>query len=259
MSQNQMSAGAGRRDAFDSIKTRGSVSSVIVSVLAVVGVGGIVIALLSPAMRVSRPAGLRTACMNNLKQIALGLQLYAEKHHALPPAYTTDAHGKPLHSWRTLILPFIEEGELYKSIDLTKPWDDPANAEAFKKVVPVYQCPGSGYEDNRTIYLAIVAPESCIQATESRRLADITDQQLQTLMLIEADLDQAVPWMSPVDASEADVIGLSQKTKLVHPGGVNAAFVDGHVQFINCNLPADQLRALISIAGNDDALANGAE
>ena len=45
-------------------------------------------------------------CVNNLKQIALALHNYEEVYKVLPPAYTVDAQGRPLHSWRTLILPY---------------------------------------------------------------------------------------------------------------------------------------------------------
>ena len=71
-------------------------------------------------------------CANNLKQIALALRNYESVYHALPPAYTVDAEGKPLHSWRTLILPYLEQQALYDKIDLSKPWDDPANKEAYE-------------------------------------------------------------------------------------------------------------------------------
>ncbi len=80
----------------------------------------------------------------------------------LPPAYTTDADGKPLHSWHTLILPYMGESHLYNTIDLTKPWDDPENAAAFETILLVYCCPSAREgEDNRTSYLAIVTPNSC--------------------------------------------------------------------------------------------------
>ena len=97
----------------------------------------VLVALLFPARRGSREAARRTQCRNNLKQIALALHNYESHYHALPPAYTIDAEGKPLHSWRTLILPWIEQVNLYNSIDLSKPWDDPANAEALNTVPQV--------------------------------------------------------------------------------------------------------------------------
>ena len=108
---------------------------------AVVGILALLIALLLPASRGSREAARRMQCSNHLKQIALALQNYADTYGCLPPAHTVDAEGKPLHSWRTLILPFMEQKELYDQIDLSKPWDDPANEKAMKTKISYYVCP----------------------------------------------------------------------------------------------------------------------
>jgi prepilin-type processing-associated H-X9-DG protein len=236
-------------------------SATLLKLLAVLGIIVIAIAMMLPAVRTAREPARRNQCRSQLEQIALALKRYAEVHGALPPAYTTDASGKPLHSWRTLILPFMEEQQLYNAIDLTKPWNDPVNAAAFNTNLAVYQCPSAPWEiDNRTTYLAVVAPNSCIQATEPRKLSDVTDDPSQTLMVIEVDEEHAVPWMSPVDANEDVVLDLaSPKSRTPHPGGVQAAFVDGSVYFLADGIPATIRRTLISIAGNDNVTAESAD
>ena len=75
----------------------------LVEGLVVVAIIGILVALLLPAVRTAREPARRLQCANNLKQIAIALQNYESVYHALPPAYTVDTNGKPLHSWRTLI------------------------------------------------------------------------------------------------------------------------------------------------------------
>src|SRR5690242_8873949 len=74
-----------------------------VEVLAVVACLAILILFLLPATRSVRPAARRSQCVNNMKQIMLALINYEQSYEALPPAYTVDAKGRPLHSWRTLI------------------------------------------------------------------------------------------------------------------------------------------------------------
>ncbi|HEY2761553.1 MAG TPA: DUF1559 domain-containing protein [Pirellulales bacterium] len=235
-----------------------SVASTVIKVFIGIGIAGVVVAMLLPAVRSARPAAFRNSCSNNLKQIAIAILDYADKYHELPPAYTTDANGKPLHSWRTLILPFIEERRLYESINLTKPWDDPANAKALNTHLSAYTCPAStGDPDNRTTYLAVVTPTSCLQPSKSKTLSDITDGVNKTLMVIEVDTDHAVPWMAPIDADENVVVGIGPNSKLAHDSGFTAAFVDGHVEFLFTDLPAAQRRALISAAGNDNAALEG--
>lgn len=220
-------------------------------------------ALLSPAYRSARWAAKRSWCANNLKQIMLALNNYAEAEGAYPPAYTVDANGKPLHSWRTLILPYLEYHDLYESIDLTKPWDDPVNAKAFETVVGTYDCPCiivdpavpcpelRGRSWNKTVYRASVGPHAFLRPTEPRPLATIADGTDWTLSMIEVALEDAVPWMAPEDADEAMILNLRPGSKLVHPGGVNAAFADGSALFLKTSIPPEIRRAMISVDGGE--------
>jgi prepilin-type processing-associated H-X9-DG protein len=236
--------------------------STLLKLAVILGIVATVTAMLLPAVRTAREPARRSQCANNLRQIALALQLYEDVHGTLPPAFTTDADGKPLHSWRTLILPFLEEEQLYNSIDLSRPWNHPVNAAALNTKVSAYQCPSAERwesDGKRTIYQAVVTPNSCFRATEPRSLSEITDGAKNTLMLIEVDEEHAVPWMSPVDADEETVLGLGgPKSETAHPGGVHGAFVDGSVEFLRDAMPANARRALISIAGNDKLADEGA-
>jgi hypothetical protein len=221
-----------------------------------VAIIAVLIALLLPATRSARPAARRAQCTNNLKQIALALRHYEQDHKALPPAYTVDAHGRPLHSWRTLILPYLEHEALYRTIDLSKPWNDPANARALATSLPVFQCPESVKRPNMTTYLATTAPNGCLIPREPRRLAEITDAHEATLMVIEAGEENAIPWMAPMDVDELLVVSLGPATRLHHAGGMNACCVDGRVLFLKADTPARVRRALMSISGNDNDIAS---
>ncbi len=227
-------------------------------VLVVLGILGLLVALLLPATRSAGPAARRSQCVNNLKQISLALHNYEEAHKALPPSYSVDSTGRPLHSWRTLILPFLGEEELYRTIDLTKPWNDPVNATALGARPSIFNCPATIGSPNTTTYLAIIAPDGCFGGKEPRRLREITDGQASTLMVIEAAKNDAVPWMAPRDADERLLLGIGPDSQLDHPGGLNAAFVDGSVKFLRLRtkVPARVRRALISISGHDEVSAD---
>ena len=67
--------------------------------------------------------------------------------------------------------------------------------------------------------------------------------------MIEVDSEHAVPWMSTTDADEKVVMGIGPRSKLDHPGGVSAAFVDGHVQFLDADMPAADVVALFPSRG----------
>ena len=94
-----------------------------------------------------------------------------------------------------------------------------------------FTAPSTVGQRNTTAYLAIVGPNGCFLPNGSRRLAEITDAHGSTLMVIEAGEENAVPWMAPMDADEALVMGLGPDTKLHHAGGMNACFVDGQRGF----------------------------
>ena len=223
----------------------------VIEAIVCVGIIGLLIALLLPAVRTARPAASRNACINNLKQIALALHNYNDVYKAFPPAYTVDAEGKPLHSWRTLILPYLEETALYETIDLSKPWDDPENADAFNARISAYQCPEAQDGTNQTAYLAIVAPDGFFKPIEPRHFSDVIDKTSDTIMLVEAPIDRAVPWMSPQDADEQLLMEIGSNSKLPHTGIFGVAFVDGHVRLLDSGLPTATRRALITIAGGD--------
>ena len=203
----------------------------LMELLVVIVIVAVLIFLLLPVRRHSPEASRRSQCKNNLKQIGLALHNYHDVYQALPPAYTVDAHGKPLHSWRTLILPFLEQKALYDKIDLSKPWDDPVNAEALKTCPGVYHCPSATTPNDQTTYLAIAGPDGCLSTTHPRPLSEITDGTTNTLMVVEVPVANAVPWMAPQDTDEQLLLSFNQQTPWHHTGGIHGLLGDGSVRF----------------------------
>ncbi len=201
----------------------------------------------------ARESARRATCSNNLRNIALALHNYESDYHCFPPAYTVGASGKPLHSWRTLILPYIDQKELYKKIDLSKPWDDPANKIAFDTPLRLYECP-STVGRGLTTYFAVVASKGCFQPMKCVSFADIKDRRDSTLMVIEVSEKHAVHWMSPNDATEDLILSRKADAEFSHPHGSQAVFVDGHIEFLTENVGADVLRAMVSIDADDVVL-----
>jgi hypothetical protein len=182
----------------------------------------------------------------------MALHNYVQDHKALAPAYTMDANDRPLHCWRTLILPYLEQRSLYEKIDLSKPWNDPVNATASATKLAVFICPEVVDAKNTTAYLAIVGPDGFLVPGRSRRFEEITDGLASTLAVIEASEEDAVPWMAPFDADADTVMKLDTKAQLHHPGGTNSARADGSVWFLKADTPAPVRRALLSLSGNDN-------
>ncbi len=95
--------------------------------LVLTAVGGILVALLLPAIQAAREAARRNQAVNSMKQIMLSMHNYADSHKVLPPHANYSGDGKPLLSWRVHILPYLEENELYHQFHLDEPWDSPHN------------------------------------------------------------------------------------------------------------------------------------
>ncbi|MCA9093111.1 MAG: DUF1559 domain-containing protein [Planctomycetaceae bacterium] len=219
--------------------------------LVVVAILCVTIALLLPPVQQPRGPHITTSCRNNLVDIGLAIEYYEETYKVLPPAYTIDADGTPLHSWRTLILPYLDEKDLYDSIDLTRPWDDPVNAAAFEQMPYIYKCPGIKHPTNRTMYLGIVGKDKFFSGSMSRKLEEITDKHDETIMIIEVPEDQGVPWMAPLDADEKLILSFDAETKWPHPKRRIAAFVEGKPQSLPTTTTPEELRRMLTIAGGD--------
>lgn len=211
----------------------------------------VAVALLLPATRTAREAARRVSCSNNLRQITLALGEYAKAHGHLPPARMLAADGTALHSWRTLILPYLEENRLFESIDLSKPWDDPVNAAARETVVSVFQCPSSSKDGPLTTYQAVILPEGLFRPDGTASLQEFAEADPATVIVIDSPSDRAVHWMEPSDVdADAFLVGLRHSSD--HSGNVLLmATVDGRVLTFFAddeNVMAADSRALLTPA-----------
>jgi hypothetical protein len=225
----------------------------VVALIAVIGtvtVGGVLVALLLPAVQAAREAARRMQCQNNLKQVALAMHNYHDVYKSFPPAYTVDADGNKLHSWRTLLLPFLEQAPLYDQIDLNKPWDAPENQHIADTSVPVYACPSSpNGMMPYTNYMVIVGPGAIFEGDQPIGIRDITDGTSNTILVVEVE-GQQVPWMEPTDLSldqmQMAINSGPTEPGSNHPGGFQAALADGSVRFIAASIDPNTLRILIT-------------
>lgn len=204
--------------------------------------GGIGFALLMPAVHSARVAAERAGSSNNLKQIALAMHNYHENYNALPPAYTVDADGNKLHSWRTLLLPFMEQQNLYNQLKLDEPWDSPTNQSVGSNTI--YSYTRDGIETN-TDYVLITGPGTLFEDSKAIRLAEVLDGTSNTIMIVEV-VNSDISWMEPRDFTIDEFLANVAGGTTPFPGGRNVALADGSVRFLSSSMPTDQLRNLIT-------------
>jgi prepilin-type N-terminal cleavage/methylation domain-containing protein/prepilin-type processing-associated H-X9-DG protein len=122
----------------------------LVELLVVIAVIGILIAILLPAVQAAREAARRSQCSNNLKQLGIALISYHDSQRAFPAGYISnfDASGNdtgPGWGWAALMLPQIEQGNLYNSINFKLPIEAPSNT-ARLQAIPTLLCPSDEVE-----------------------------------------------------------------------------------------------------------------
>lgn len=209
--------------------------------------------LLWPAVEsVRRPRG-RSPCNRNLWMISLALQNYYAEHSSFPPPYLADDNGQPMHSWRVLILPFMDtyERDLYKQYRFDEPWYGPNNRKLIKKMPPVYRCPSRKRKsgDFTTDYVAVTGPNTMWPVGQTVQISDVTDGTSSTLMVVESS-NSGICWMEPLDL-DVDTIPMEVNPKgkrgfsSVHPDGALGAFVDGSVQYLPDSTPSNTVKALL--------------
>jgi prepilin-type processing-associated H-X9-DG protein len=216
--------------------------------------GGILAALLLPAVQQAREAARRSQCKNNLKQIGLALHNYADAYGSFPPAYIADASGKPMHSWRVLILPYIDQAPLYNQYNFSEPWDGPGNSRLLAQMPPVYACPShpGAPGGTNTAYAGVFGEKCVFRGSEPVAFKDITDGSSDTLMVVEADA-AGIPWMKPDDVdivihpTLGDPAGFSSS----HAGGVQGLMCDGSVRFFSLSISPQTLQALFTRNAGD--------
>jgi hypothetical protein len=195
-------------------------------------------------------------CMNNLNASAIGLEGYRQKNGTFPPASTADADGKPMHSWRTLILPYVENQGLYEQYNQKEPWDGPNNS----KLPPpgtMYVCPRHPDSPMMTSYFAVVGPNT---VWEEKTRGKQSARAERAIMLVEM-ANSGIRWTEPRDLAVEEAVRAIQAGPhwrdrgyfcYDQPGVTFVALGNGWVKALPARTPRETLEALLTINGKED-------
>ncbi len=236
-----------------------TIGVVIAIVLGVVVVcGGIMVALLLPAVQAARESARRMQCSNNLKQIALAMHNYHDTYKTMPPAAIKDEDGTPIRSWRVLVLPFVEQQAVHNRYDFNVPWDATENQFAVDLSIPLFHCPSDPDVVNmpaQTNYLLVTGPGTIFDGEVEPRFREVTDGLSNTVLAVERR-GTGIRWSEPADMDIETFVGLfgpngANKNASGHVGGINVVMADGAVRFLSFQMDPNQARALATRAGGE--------
>ena len=217
--------------------------------------GWILAALYLPEITGVREAASKLHCSNNLKQIGMALQNYESSHGCFPPAVITDEDGRPMHSWRAAILPYLEQASLFERYDRNEPWDGPNNSALADIALECFRCPSDGEPVERETNYVMITGEGTIGGlpNEAIDVSDVRDGMSNTIMVVEV-AGSGIHWMEPRDLTIDEVLsGINSPSgtgiRSNHPGGVNVLFADGSIRFLDESVTAEELKAFCTRNG----------
>lgn len=244
----------------------------VLSWIGLILLGVVAVMLWLPSLNHGPESGRRSACKNNLKRIGLALHDYHAFYDSFPPAFIADKEGRPMHSWRVLILPQLGQLPLYDLYRFDEPWDGPNNRRLGDQILEVYCCPSEdrprdparsqdprwSNESTLTSYLAVIGPETAWPGAMSTSPSDLRDGASATILVVEV-ANSGIHWMEPrdlhilqmapsVQAKEGQ--GISSR----HNGGAHALFGDGGVRFVSESLSREQVHGVLTRNGGEKPL-----
>ncbi|MBI1248590.1 DUF1559 domain-containing protein [bacterium] len=227
----------------------GRSSNLKIAINAVLILGGMLLVgvaiLFFNAVQSARHEAYRVDSLCHMKQLVLAIHYYQDDHGVFPAAYTRDADGKPRHSWRVAILPYVDEQQLYDQYDFNQPWDSPHNLKVARQMPEVFASPLSSYRQvnqGLTTYVALAGPDTVLSTSRSVTWDDIPKDRDWKIVFVE-DETHPVPWTKPEDISPEEFLQKDLEDNMFH--GTLAAMASGNV----CLLSKQTEQPMVSIDG----------
>ena len=192
---------------------------------------------------------------NNMKQIGLAFHNFASVANSFPPQALADKNGNRLLSWRVLLLPYIDQSDLYNKFHLDEPWDSAHNKALIDKMPNVYVSPVAGegkpLKKGHTRYVSPITKNSALGTPgEAMFFQHVLDGTSNTIWLVEAAPEHSVIWTKPEDM---EIDSADPLAKIISEGTkqFTAGFLDGSVRSISTKTTKDIANALFSVNGGE--------
>jgi hypothetical protein len=159
-----------------------------------------------------------------------------------------------MHSWRVLILPFLEQSGLYNAYNFDEPWDGPNNAKLAGQIGRTFRRPEAPGDSVMTSFVAVVGPETVFPGARPMKFEEVGDGAAETILFVEV-CDADIPWMEPRDLrfDRPDFrINAPGGRGIGSPyGDARIALADGSVRELKDCLDPKIVRALLTANGGE--------
>lgn len=260
----EVAADSGTAKGFLSGMFAGRIATAVVAVAIVAGLAVVAIRLGEGAVSRVQEARIRSGSLKNLERIADALRAYAADRGSFPPPMSRDNSGKPLLSWRVLILPYLGEEDLFRQFDLSRPWDSMENQQASLEMPKVYRHPGVrgnqgsfGFGGSAVAaYYLITGDQTLFPVSGPLREEDATDGAERTILVVEATPLGVTSWAEPADLEFGSLWGAinaggDTAAGGLTDGGVAVATADGRGRFVREGYSPRDFRAFVTPAGSE--------
>lgn len=195
----------------------------------------------------------RTLTSKNMTRIWLAMDQYHDDFGAYPPAIVYDDAGKPMHSWRVLILPYLGEVALYQTYDFSEPWDGPNNSSLHLMMPRVFVSGSEPTKDfvNESSFQLISGGNTLFPLDKTRSKSEVRDGLSNTILMVETICD-GTNWLAPTSLNLPTMsfqINESYGTEIGSHSedGAHIITADGKVYFVKEETPPRILESMATI------------
>ncbi|MCE9556851.1 MAG: DUF1559 domain-containing protein [Planctomycetes bacterium] len=227
----------------------------IVVLLACGGLATPIVSLILMMLNMSREHQRQYVCRSHIRNIATAMLAYEQEYGVLPPQSVPGPNGKPWHSWRVLLLPYLQEKQLYERYRFDEPWDGPHNKLLHDHAFSVYHCPTDDSDLSRTSYFVVSGPGMMFEPGKRLKSADAIDGASSTVLVVEA-AGQDVHWLDPRDldgvklANQINAPG-QPPISSAHPKVAHVALVDESERAVAEGADPAAIRAMLTRNGGE--------
>jgi hypothetical protein len=195
----------------------------------------------------------QTRDLDNMETIVKALNSYCDRYGQYPPPTILDNSGRPLYSWRVLVLPFMGYEELYREFELSQAWDSPSNMNLVRKMPAEFASPNSvdAISSFETNYVLITGSGTLFPPSGPLSNSNIDKD---TILIVETRNNTT--WSKPgdIDIGRGLRVGNTPSSDIggLHQGSFTAVTTDVALMRIPSDVPQVVLDALITPNGGEN-------